>query len=47
MGSNPDFLRVKGSGIVNMDCMMQSFALQNCVRREGLTQLIKARLSNG
>jgi hypothetical protein len=47
MEFNPDFLRVKGSGIVNMDCTMQSFALQNCVRWEGLTQLIKARLSNG
>jgi hypothetical protein len=47
MESNPDFLRIKGSRIVNMDCMMQSCALQNSVRREGLTQLIKARLSNG
>jgi hypothetical protein len=37
----------RGMSENEMDCMMQSFALQNCVRREGLTQLIKARLSNG
>ncbi len=37
----------RGMSENEMDCMMQSFALQNCVRREGLTQLIKAQLSNG
>ncbi|TEU21760.1 MAG: glycoside hydrolase family 5 protein [Anaerolineales bacterium] len=34
----------RGMSEDEIDRMMQSFALHNCVRREGLTQLIKARL---